>query len=126
MLNRARRLVVYSIVAALAVANGFTPRHAQAGEGDRVPPQVSEIVGHHGNSVISHDIAAAHRCHDDGGADRSKAFPDSNCCVASCSAVAFIFAKFELDELLPREIFDLPAAHALTPAAPIGDDPPPR
>jgi hypothetical protein len=126
MLARAHKLVIYAVVAALAVANGFTPRHAQASGNHHALVQPSTAAAVDSETTDASELAGAHRCHDDGGADRSKAYPDSNCCVASCSAAAFIFANFEFNRFLPRETFVLPLAPALTPAALIGDDPPPR
>jgi hypothetical protein len=126
MLTRARNLAVYAVIAALAVGNGFTPRHAKATTDHHASSQ-SVTTSHHANQ--SHhpaDTSDAPRCHNDEGKDHSRAFSDNNCCVASCSAVAFIFTTIALNRYLTRETYSLPPPRALTSAALIGDDPPPR
>jgi hypothetical protein len=127
MLTLARKLSVYAVIAALAVGNGFTPRHAQAAPDHQFQAPLENVSLHatHGANH-SADLVELPRCHDDAGQDRPSGFPANNCCVASCSAVAFIFASFAFDQLLPREIYSLPPGRVLTPATLIGDDPPPR
>jgi hypothetical protein len=123
---RARKLAVYAVIAALAVGNGFTPRHAKASTDHRAGSHSATTAHHADQAHHLADTSDAPRCHNDEGKDHSRAFPDNNCCVASCSAVAFIFTTIALDRYLTPETYSLPPARALTPAALIGDDPPPR
>jgi hypothetical protein len=126
MVTRARQIVVFAVIAALAVANGFTPRHAQAASEHHMQPQSAASHDHDMAKPLPAELAGAARCHDDGEPARTSAFPDSNCCVASCSAAAFIFTTIAFDQSLPRETYSLRPARALTPPALIADDPPPR
>jgi hypothetical protein len=126
MLTRARKLAVYAVIAALAVGNGFTPRHAKASSDHRVSSQSATTSHHADHASHSADTSNAPGCHDDDTTDHAKAFPDNNCCIASCAAAAFIFTTIAVDRILPRETYFLSPARALTPAALIGDDPPPR
>ncbi len=55
----------------------------------------------------------------------SKGLTD-NCCVASCSAIALIFATVELSPVLPMKAFVSSRQNSLVLAARTTDDPPPR
>jgi hypothetical protein len=133
---RARKIIVFAIAAALAVANGFAPRHAQAGMHSHTVPAVASKAHHHdhtaGQTAHHHDdeidqAAAQALCHNDGeGTQQQPNSPLHNCCVASCSAVAFIFASFSFDAPLPNADYGVFPPVQLTPALLTSADPPPR
>ena len=128
MPSHARKFVIYAVVAALAVANGFAPRHAQAAHLHAV---TSAAAGHHDHAGETADASHHHEqkaatCHGDAASNPLPGSPIHNCCVASCSAVAFIFASVSFDNPVPVTDYDLPAAAILTATAPTAADPPPR
>lgn len=130
MQRRARKLVVIAVAAALAVSNGFAPRHAQAGP--HVPhashfQEQAPLKGEHHHDAGSKPHAVAKPpCHNDDEGSVQTGSLIHNCCVASCSAVAFIFATFDLDTSLPPADYGVVLPAQLTPAALTSDDPPPR
>ena len=124
---RARRFVVYAVTAALAVANAFAP-HAHA-KPRHVPPTLNSDDHHHGAAEShSHGNAAVERlsipCHGDDPATDTAT--KHNCCIASCSPVAFIVASFDFDMPLPDTDYSASITPVLTAATPKTVDPPPR
>ena len=124
---RTRRFVVFAVTAALAAANAFAP-HAQAAP-RHVPLALSSGDHQHGAaSSHSHGDAAVEQlaipCHGDDPA--TDTVTKHNCCVASCSAVAFIFAFFDFHMALPDADYLASVAPVLTAATPNTADPPPR
>jgi len=130
---RARKVVVYAVAAALAVANGYAPRHAHA-----VSSAVASVMSgpqhdnteHHAGS--HHDGAGAKHltaeviCHSESRASPDPQSPQHSCCVASCSAVALIFANADFVHPIPRADYAASPPVLLTPAALTSADPPPR
>jgi len=131
---RARKIVVVAVAVALAMANGFAPRHAQAGQHVPVTPVAVAKPHHHGAGHRAHhhgeaveQAAAKAICHKEGQEAQQQPWsPLHNCCVASCTAVAFIFASFNFDTPLPRADYGVFPPIQLTSAALTSDDPPPR
>ena len=124
---RARPFVVYAVTAALAVANAFAPHaHANLRHG---PLTLNSGDHHHGTpSSHSHGNVAveqpANPCHGDDPATDTAA--KHNCCVASCSTVAFILASFDFDMSLPDADYFTSVTPIMTAATPNTADPPPR
>ncbi|ARQ02165.1 hypothetical protein [Pseudorhodoplanes sinuspersici] len=130
-----RKIPIFAICLSLAVANGFMPRHAHAMT--KVGPAATQHAygdhdrAHHDHSAASKD----HHEHDHGltgNADdtndmpgKSKSLTD-NCCVASCSAIALIFAIIELSTVPLGTAFVSPRENSLVMAARSTDVPPPR
>ena len=134
-----RKILIGMICASLAIANGFMPRHAHAMA--KVNPAVTQLAHgghdlahHHGSATGDHD-------HDHGLVDKSDKVSKSdhsgaapggtknltdNCCVASCSAIALIFATIELSAAPPAKTFVSSRQNSLVLAARTTDDPPPR
>lgn len=130
---RARKIIVLAVAAALAVANGVAPRHAQAGMHSYTALAAANEPHHHeaGQTAHHHDeigrAAAQAICHGDGqGSQQQPNSPLHNCCVASCSAVAFIFAGFSFGAPLPNADYGVFPPAQLTPALLTSADPPPR
>ena len=128
MQMRARKFVIYAVAAALAVANGVAPRHAQGA----MHPVATAAVQHHDHDAHvtadhDHDVPqkAAMPCHNEAD-DPAPGSPLHNCCVASCSAVAFIFASFNFGTATPHTDYDVPPARDLIQVALNSADPPPR
>ncbi len=129
MPHRARKFVVFSIIAALAVANAFAPRHVQAAAGQSVPNLVA--ADHHlYNSAADrghhYDAATPPLCRDDGKTGSPAGAPNHNCCVASCSVIAFIFSSISVDRMTPVADYGVQLAGAMMPASQNTVDPPPR
>lgn len=127
MQTPARKFVVYTVAAALAVANGFAPRHAQGA----MHPVALAVADHHEHAAdqANHHHApqkAAMPCHNEADNDPAPGSPLHNCCVASCSAVAFIFASFSFDDSLPQADYQVLPANDPIQAALNSADPPPR
>ena len=124
---RARRFVVYAVTAALAVANAFAP-HAHAAPGHGPLTLISDDHHHGATSSHSHgDVAVeqpAMPCHGDDPATDTAT--KHNCCVASCSAVAFIVASFDFNMALPPADYSASVTPLLRAVAPSTADPPPR
>lgn len=137
-----RKILIGMICASLAIANGFVPRHAHAMA--KVNPAVTQHAHgdhahHHGTAIGDHDhdhglvgksdnVSKSNVSKsDDAGAvpGKSKGLTD-NCCVASCSAIALIFATVELLPVLPMKVFVSSRQNSLVLAARTTDDPPPR
>lgn len=134
-----RKILIGMICVSLVIANGFMPRHAHAMA--KVNPAVTQHAHgghdhahHHGTAIDGHD-------HDHGLVDKSDNVSKSddpgaapgkskgltdNCCVASCSAIALIFATVELEPVLPVKAFVSSRQNSLVLAARTPDDPPPR
>lgn len=126
---RARRTVLYLVIASLAVANGFAPRHAQAAHSHAVKSAIIDHHEHAGGTVDAghdHGQKAAATCQDDAPANTAPGSPLHNCCVASCSALAFVFAGLSFGNLRPDADYHAPAATDSIQAAFAADDPPPR
>jgi hypothetical protein len=131
---RARKIIVFTVAAALAVASGFAPRHAQARTHSHATHAVPSKPHHHeaGQAAHHHNAddmakaAAQALCHNDGQGTQQPNSPLHNCCVASCSAVAFIFASFSFDIPLPNSDYGVLPPAQLTPALLTTADPPPR
>ena len=76
---------------------------------------------HHG-----HDHGMAGEANNTNGVpDESKGMTD-NCCVASCSAIALIFATIALSPMPLEKAFIASSQNSLVLAARTADDPPPR
>lgn len=132
-----RRILILSICLSLAVANGFMPRHAHAMA--KVGPAVSHEAhaGHDRAHHRDHAAMADGHTHDhgmSGSADhpatsdhdgKSSGLTD-NCCVASCSAIALIFASIDLPRAPIEKAFVSSSQKSLVLAARTTDDPPPR
>ena len=125
---RVRKFVIYAVVAALAAANGVAPRHAQ-GAMHPVAMAAAQAHQHDTNAGAGHDHHAPQKaampCHNDAD-DPAPGSPLHNCCVASCSAVAFIFASFDFGAATPHADYDVPPVNDLIQAALNSADPPPR
>lgn len=137
-----RKILIGMICVSLAIANGFTPRHAMA-KGNPAATQHAQgshdHAHHHGTAIDDqdHDHGLVDKSDnvskgnvsksDDAGAvpGESKGLTD-NCCVASCSAIALIFATVELSPVLPMKAFVSSRQNSLVLAARTTDDPPPR
>lgn len=131
-----RKILVFAICLSLAIANGFTPRHAHAMA--KVAPAVSQAMheGHDHTHHHDHDAMADGHAHDHGmGASvahpaksdhgKSNGLTD-NCCVASCSAIALIFATIDLSPMSLATTFVSSRENSLVLAVRTTDDPPPR
>jgi hypothetical protein len=139
MLGSIRNLLIFVICVSLAIANGFMPRHAHAMA--KVGPAATQQAHgthdhahHHGSAIDGHDhdhgIAgksdnASKSGHAGSAPGESKGLTD-NCCVASCSAIALIFATFELPAVSLVKTFVSSRQTSLVLAARTADDPPPR
>jgi hypothetical protein len=124
---RARRFVVYAVTAALVVANAFAA-HVHAAPG-HIPLTLNSDDHHHGApGNHSHGDVGVEQmaipCH--GNDPTTDTATKHNCCVASCSAVAFIVASFEFDMVLPDTDYSASVAPVLTAASLNAVDPPPR
>lgn len=89
---RARKIVVFAVVAALVVANGFGPRGAQASIHPHAVlangiSQNSHATGadHHHDGAASKATATKAACHHGGQVTPQPNSLIHNCCVASCS-----------------------------------------
>jgi hypothetical protein len=129
---RARHLVIYAVAAALAVANGVAPRHAQAAaHAQAMSGAAQKAPAPHAASAHHADLAVTAQppCH--GTAESAPASspehgPLHNCCVASCAAIALIFASTGLQEVLqPRDFIAVAPAGSM-PVTLASADPPPR
>jgi len=124
---RARRFVVYAVTAALAVANTFAP-HAHAAPGHAMLMPSSDDHQHGAPGSHSHGDVAVEQlaipCHGDDPATDTAT--KHNCCIASCSVVAFIVARFDFDMALPDTDHSASVTPVLTAATPNTADPPPR
>lgn len=133
MCLRARKFVVFAVAAALAVANGFAPRGAQAS----MHPHAALASGiaqnnhdtgadhHHGGATSDQTVAKA-SCHDSGQVNPQSNSPFHNCCVASCSTIAFIDASWNFDSPLLGDHFQFSSSPTMIPSTPTFVDPPPR
>jgi hypothetical protein len=117
-----RKIVIHAAIAIFAVTGGFAPQTVWAAAGHYLGAQ--ETVAHHHDHVLSGEAAVP--CLHEQQLDSDLAFPDHNCCVASCSANAFIISSFNFVGGSIAQIFDVPLALPLTPVASITLDPPPR
>lgn len=122
-----RKLLTYVVIATLAIANGIAPGGAHAGAHHM--PVAAQVQDHdHGQADHQHaagdGIAQSEPCHD--GAQPVSGAPDHACCVASCSAIALIFASVDLEQHLVHTSFVAPLAPALRSATRAGIDRPPR
>jgi hypothetical protein len=123
---RARRFVVYAVTAALAVANAFAP-HAHATP--RHGPLTLNSDDHHHAALSSHshgDVAVEQPASPCQGDDPATDTTKHNCCIASCSAGAFIVARFDFDMAVPDTDYSTSVTPVLTAATPNTADPPPR
>lgn len=128
---RLPRTIVFAVAAALAVGNGFAPRHAQAVQHATVTAghahhHGAAQAGHHHDAGAVEQAAAKALCHNDGAASKQPNSPLHNCCVASCSAVAFVSTDVSFDTPIPSVVYGVFPPVQLTPAALTSDDPPPR
>lgn len=127
---RARKFVIFAVAAALAAANGFAPRHAQAS--GLAPAETCATNGHHHHDAMGgggdhrHGSQIAATTCDRDAADAVPGSPLHNCCVASCSTLAVILAGISFDNLLPDADYQLPLGSISIQAALNSDDPPPR
>lgn len=133
MCFRARKFVVFAVIAALAITNGFAPRHAQALIHSHAAlatwiAQNNHDTGadHHHDGATSDQTAAKASCHHGGQANPQSNSPFHNCCVASCSAIAFINATWNVDSPMLGVDFRLLPVPTLIPATLTFVDPPPR
>src|SRR5690349_19555335 len=114
-----RKILFMMICVSLAIANGFMPRHAHAmAKVDPVATQQAQVGHDHGSHSHAHhghgSASDNHHGHDHGMAgkanntngtpDGSKGLTD-NCCVASCSAIALIFASIGLSTMPLEKAF---------------------
>lgn len=133
---RARKIILLAVAAALAVANGVAPRHAQAGMHRHTTPVAATKPQYHETGQAAHhphhddhemgQAAAQAFCHNDGQGSQQPNSPLHNCCVTSCSAVAFIFASFALGTPQPNADYGVLPPAQLTRALLTSADPPPR
>jgi hypothetical protein len=138
MWNRARKALLSLVIASVALANGFAPRHAHAagplhGSAAAVTSHQHDhqhhakgAAHHHDGGAHQHENAAAVPCDDSGSSNSLPGSPIHNCCVASCSAVAFIFADLVLNHPAFGADYGFSAAPAARPAPLVSADPPPR
>jgi hypothetical protein len=133
MWSLARKAFVYMIIASLAGSNSFAPKHAQAMNSGGQMAAVQHSHGgeghahRHSATLHNHENAqSSMSCHKDAVLTDRQGLPIVNCCVASCSAIALIFATFELPAALPVGIFVLWTSDSIVLAARTSDDPPPR
>jgi hypothetical protein len=126
MLNRVRKLVVIVAMISVAISSGIAPRLAHASihgtpakhAAEAHDQQVVEGDGHHADAMP---------CHDHVSPDTTPTgAPDHGCCVASCSAVAFIFAVVLLDVPGADDERVVTMAKSLRSVSLKGLDPPPR
>lgn len=127
-----RKTLIALIAAALVAAGGFVPKHAHAkGTG-----------GHHAAGAHSHGVGGGHQhatavqsdeqraasldCDKDTAPAEQGGTPIVNCCVASCAAIAHIFAAIDLPNAPQSESFVAATLDRLVLAARTSDDPPPR
>jgi hypothetical protein len=138
---RTQKFIHLAVAPALAVANGIPSRHAQAG----MHPYMTPVAAtrpydtkphHHETGQAAHHphhndhergrTAAQVVCHNDGQGFRQPNSPLHNCCVASCSSVAFIFASFVLGAPQPNADYGVVPPLELMPVLLASADPPPR
>lgn len=127
----ARKAILGVVIAALAFANGFAPKHAHAtGGGHAVLVQHShdghDHAHHHMASNEHEKVEAGLSCQEDAALTVAPGVPASNCCVASCAAIALIFASFELPDSLSIGILVPWTSDSVVLAARAFNDPPPR
>jgi len=131
----ARKLILLAVAAALAVANGIPSRHALAG----MHPHTMAVAAtklHHDTGQAAHHphqsdqergrAAAQAFCRHDGQGSHQPNSPLHNCCVASCSAVVFIFATFALETPKLNADYGVFPPTQLTSVVLTSADPPPR
>lgn len=129
---RARRLVIYAMAAALAMAGSVSPRHVQVAAHAHVTAGVvQQNAGHHGKAAHHADMAVSAQppCHgasEPAPPSRADHGPLTNCCVASCAAIALIFASADLQQVLERREFIAVPPAGLMPVTLASADPPPR
>lgn len=126
---RARKFVIAAAVAALALANSVSARHALA------------AVPHHGAAAAhAHDRGGGDHAHHSHGHDAAQAngemahdtvapsgaLADQNCCAAWCAGAALIFATPLLHHAAPVRDFQTAPTHAIVLSALNSLDPPPR
>jgi hypothetical protein len=130
-----RKFLTYLVVATLAIANGVAPGHAHAraqhapGAAQAQDHDHGKAHDHHGQpQAHAHDAdataAKAAPC-DDTGQPRPGA-PDHSCCIASCTAVALIFASVSIERQLLLASFLTPLVPVLRSTTSAGIDRPPR
>ncbi|MDT3686372.1 MAG: hypothetical protein RO009_15155 [Pseudorhodoplanes sp.] len=127
-----RKIVVFAVAAMLAVAGGFTPRHAQAGLHAHAAPVMTGKTYHHQDGQTAHHhgekvehAAAQAPCHNDNQGTQPNS-PLHNCCVTSCSVAAFIFASVSFNKPLPNADYVAFPPTQPTRAPLTSADPPPR
>jgi hypothetical protein len=131
MFHRLRKLVVIVAMTAIAISSGIAPRLAHAAK--HAVPGTPATAPHH-EAVAPHDEAADradHRadaapCHEHGTSEQAPGTPDHGCCVASCSAVAFIFGAVPFDVPSERTERVVTSVKLLRSVSLSGLDPPPR
>lgn len=129
-----RKALIALIAVSFAAAGGFAPKHAHAkgAGGHHAAGTHSHGAGSahaHHHAVEPHDHAkaeAAADCHKDAAPAQQGDTPLASCCVASCSAIALIFAAAALPEIPQGKAFVLSLRHSRVLAARTSDDPPPR
>ena len=126
---RARKLIIAVAVAALALSNSVSARHALAG----VPHHAGEAANAHAHAgddrarhAHKHDVAPASEQAEHEHASPSGPTADRNCCAALCSGMALLFAAPSLQHAAPfRDYFAAPTRLILLSAL-NSLDPPPR
>jgi hypothetical protein len=126
MFDRMRKFVVIVAMTSVAISSGIAPRlahasihgtpatHATAPHDARA----ADHGGHHADAVPCHDHAPSDQ--------PPSGAPDHGCCVASCSAVAFIFGAVLLDVPASGNARVVTRAKLLRSVSLTGLDPPPR
>lgn len=128
---RLRTAAVYAIAISLALTNGFASGHAHARHGQAVVSSGDQHAAHshsHHGLTDSHDNNASELVvlgQEDDRHDPS-ASPVQICCVATCSAMAFVSETFSFDSFLPDMSFELALAPIFTARAVETVTPPPR
>lgn len=124
-----RKILILLVATSLAAANGFVPKHAHASIGNGHNVAAVE----HSHDAHDHHHSATPHSHDSAQTGSQGAAPSdqlglsiANCCVASCNAIALIFATIDLPDALPMGILEARTPDFLVLAARTSDDPPPR
>jgi hypothetical protein len=129
-----RKILVVLVAVSLAAAGGFVPKHAHAkgAAGHHAAGSHSHGAGadrghHHTSGPQGHAKAeAGPDCHKDVAPVEADGTPMMNCCIASCSAIALIFADSALPERSWVGSVFASKPDAPAPVARTSDDPPPR
>jgi hypothetical protein len=124
-----RRVIVALVIAALAASNLVAPRPSYAAMHPHLTAPAPVAAKHHQHlhhhHAATHDADAA-PCTPDDTADHATFKPGHTCCLATCAAMAFIFAAIDVVRRLPADDFHWPLTRVLRPSALMAIDHPPR